>query len=80
VQRDEEQRRAVRSQIVDEVRKNKPKAPREKHGRGRPGGEAVNAYVSEQQQSIQESVNRPTGDETSPQRGRGGPATPPGRR
>jgi hypothetical protein len=80
VQRDEEQRRAVRSQIVDEVRKNKPKTPRGKRGRGRPGGEAVNAYVSEQQRSIQESVNRPTGDETSPQGGLGGPATPPGRR
>ena len=78
VQRDENQRRAVRSQVARQVQKNKPATPRGNRGRGSPGGGAVNAYVEEQQEAIQDAVDKPENEGANPQ-GRS-PPTPPGRR
>jgi hypothetical protein len=80
VQRDENQRRAVRSQVARQVQKNKPAAPRANRGRGRPSGDAVNAYVEEQQEAIQNAVNKPENEGANSQGPGRSPPTPPGRR
>lgn len=80
VQRDENQRRAVRSQVARHVRKNKPAMPRGSRGRGSPAGGAVNAYVEEQQEAIQNAVNKPENERANSQGPGRSPATPPGRR